>query len=57
VEHEPGLLCETSSACCWVLRRHPCGVFLVWLLPVRPSNAPVVMGVVVVVVGWGVVVC
>jgi hypothetical protein len=35
--------CETGSACCWVLRRHPCGGFLGGLLLAWPSNAPPVL--------------
>ena len=44
------------SAHCWVLRGHPVWVFL--LAPgLDRLTRPVVVGVVVVVVGWGVVVC
>ena len=51
-----------GSARCWVLRRHPCGVFLVAAPGLGRLTHPVCcrgggVGVVVVVVGRGVVVC
>ncbi len=55
MEHKS--LVHECSARCWVLRGHP--VFGVCLLAPGPDclTRPVFVGVVVVGVGWGVVVC